>query len=316
LVTAFIVRRWYAIFVLVAFVVTILEFAVVAGLDPRIGSQLFVLERFYLMPLVILAPMGAVGLAWLAEWIASRQHATGSKTATIIAASITSVVVIACGVLAALNFSTNNVANDKVTDQYARSVLEGLQPNAILFVTNDYADVPVLYAQAVEHVRPDVSVIVSPILPAPWYQDELRHHGNFIMPAQVNTLNIVTANPGRPVAFVGNPPDKSLNGKYYLAIDGLTYNLVPEAVKVGVATTASQNLAKLATYVIPARSSIKPVSYEQGILDEYANIPATIGHYYVAAGHPKDAISWYVRAHLIDPSSVPINQELAKLRAG
>jgi len=56
---------------------------------------------------------------------------------------------------------------------FARATLESAPPRAVLFVAGDNDTYPLWYAQVGGHVRPDVSIVTVPLLPAEWYRAEL-----------------------------------------------------------------------------------------------------------------------------------------------
>jgi 4-amino-4-deoxy-L-arabinose transferase-like glycosyltransferase len=309
-VAGYLRARWYLVFVAIAVVMTLAEFLVVAGLNPQVPTQLFVLERFYLMPMVLLAPLGALALTLAADFLASR--ATSPRAAV---AWVAGFVLALCAVSVAANYSENNLSADKVTDHYARQVLAGLPPKDILFVTQDYADLPVLYAHAAEGVRPDVSVIVSAILYAPWYQEYLRNQGQVSVPDNVTTLSMVEANASRPISFIGNPPDKTLDGQFYLAQDGLAYSLEPEAANISLTSFTAQNQSALALLTFPTQDQIKSVSFEPSILQAYAAVPATVGQNWELRHQYRQALPWYEQAHRIYPADAQITSDLNQLKA-
>ena len=87
--------------------------------------------------------------------------------------------------LAAIPFALNWRAVDRrrepaatVPNAFARATLESAPPRAVLFVAGDNDTYPLWYAQVAEHVRPDVTVVTVPLIPAEWYRAELaRRHG-------------------------------------------------------------------------------------------------------------------------------------------
>jgi hypothetical protein len=313
-VVAFFRLRWYWLLAATAFLMsTVITLAVVTG-DPHAGAVLFVLERFFLLPLVIATPLAAVGLAAATDWLAQAwKTRAADRERQLFAVGATGVILLLSVLGVVANYSTLDVSGDRVTDNYARQVLSGLRPHAILFVTGDFADLPILYAHAVEHVRPDVAVVISPLLNTSWYQAELRRSGALNVPASVSTLGIVQANGDRPIDFVGNPPDKSLDGSYFLYLDGLTYDLEPQSTNISVDQAIADNTAKLASYAVPVASAIKPVSFEGAILAEYANIPSTIGQDYEADKDSADALTWFRKALAIDPRNGYVLRQIHQL---
>jgi hypothetical protein len=278
---------------------------------------MFVLERFYLMPMVVLAPLAAVGVVGLADWFSERRMMLDVASAPHIMAALLGVAIVAASAaIVTSNYTTINVSHDKVTENYVRDALGGLPEHAVLFVTGDFADFPILYAQSVEGVRRDVTVIVSPLLGAPWYISQLRAEHRIDIPHTVTTRAIVAANPSSEFFFIGQPPDKTLTGYYYFANQGLTSEIVPQAQNLNITTYAAQNNALLAQYHVPSYKKIKRVSFESFILDAYANIPASLGGNYGSANSIGLAIKYYEQAHAMDPRNEVVIKELKKLKAG
>jgi 4-amino-4-deoxy-L-arabinose transferase-like glycosyltransferase len=303
--------RWYFWFALLAVVGSGVGFMFATNLDPTTSIGLFVLERFFLMPLVVAAPLVGFGVIWLGQMVAERrrsidrQKAIGGFAALVVAASL---------VVVGLNYSTVNVSNDHVAGNYARDEVAGLKPHTILFA-NDESDVTTLYMTTVARVRPDVTVVLGSLLGSPWYVQLLRHNDQLNVPAHVSTLSIMRANATRPIAFTGQPPDNSLNGKYYLYPDGLVSYPRLVGHPVLVTQDESDNEAQLSRLHVPDYRSIKPDSNEQAILDAYAAVPYRIGQAYALAGNKPEAIVWYRRTLAMDPSLTVAAKALEKLGA-
>jgi hypothetical protein len=304
MVSAYRRLRWYFWFVIFAVFFTGFVFNFATNLDPSNSVDLFILERFFLLPLVIVAPLVGLGICWLAEIITSFRPSLSVYRVTAGAAVA---IVVASLIVVGLNYSTLNVSNDHVAGNYSRDVLGGLKYRTILFV-NDAADVTTLYMTTVARVRPDVTVLVASALADPWYAQVLRHNHQIHVPARMTILSIIRANPGRPVAVTGpSAPDNSIDGKYYLYPDGLVSLLEPVGHPILASTYESENEAQLARIHVPNYRTIKPDSLEQALLDYYAAIPYRIGQAYALAGNKSEAIRWYRKALAMDPSvSAPV----------
>jgi 4-amino-4-deoxy-L-arabinose transferase-like glycosyltransferase len=99
----------------------------------------------------------------------------------------------------------------------ARRILASAPRSAIVLARGDNEAYPVWYMQEVERLRPDVTVIVVPLLPAQWYRAELeRRHA--LLPRQLVTTwkgvgpSLVAicekaAAMRRPVAHAGTGPE-------------------------------------------------------------------------------------------------------------
>lgn len=74
----------------------------------------------------------------------------------------------------AANWDAASRTGEKFTQEWARDILMSLEPNAIIITNGDNDSFPLWYAQAVEHLRPDVTVALTPYLDMPWYARQLN----------------------------------------------------------------------------------------------------------------------------------------------
>jgi hypothetical protein len=74
----------------------------------------------------------------------------------------------------AANWDVASRNGETFTQEWARDVLMSLEPNAIIITNGDNDSFPLWYAQAVENLRPDVTVALTPYLDAPWYARQLN----------------------------------------------------------------------------------------------------------------------------------------------
>jgi len=72
------------------------------------------------------------------------------------------------------NWFTHDRSNYYVAQDYARNMLAGLEPDAIVFTGGDNDTYPLWYIQSVERYRTDVRVIVLTLLNTPWYVKQMR----------------------------------------------------------------------------------------------------------------------------------------------
>lgn len=72
------------------------------------------------------------------------------------------------------NFDDHNRSHRYFALEYARNFLESCQPNAILFTSADNDTYPFWYAQEVEGIRRDVTIVLMPYLSADWYVNQMR----------------------------------------------------------------------------------------------------------------------------------------------
>jgi hypothetical protein len=68
--------------------------------------------------------------------------------------------------------------------EFAKALLEPLPQRTVLFVAGDNDTYPLWFAQQVEGLRRDVTVVTMPLLGAPWYVAEIERRHHLVGPAQ------------------------------------------------------------------------------------------------------------------------------------
>ena len=89
---------------------------------------------------------------------------------------------------------------------YARTVLDRTPADALVLTLRDEDTFPLWYAHYAEHQRPDIAVVVKPLLEFEWYRANLRQvYPTLQVPSQQQngwTAALVQANaPRRPICF-------------------------------------------------------------------------------------------------------------------
>src|SRR5262249_26216851 len=149
-----------------------------------------------------------------------------------------------------LDQSRNHVAG-----QYARDLLNGLEPRALVFAGGDEHAGPLSYVQAVEGLRPDVTIVMTPLLNGRWYVRHLKtRHPDVVIPfdtydgqSRDRALKaLVDANRGRPMVQVGQPVDESLKGSYGYIASGLVSRIEPITQRFDLAEVVADNERLLA----------------------------------------------------------------------
>jgi hypothetical protein len=100
----------------------------------------------------------------------------------LVAASAVGASVVVLSV--ALHWRACDESGNRLAEDYSRNLLASLPPRAVLFSTQwDHLVSPTYYLQAVEGVRPDVTVIDSELLRRSWYVRELQRRDPGLMAA-------------------------------------------------------------------------------------------------------------------------------------
>jgi hypothetical protein len=80
-----------------------------------------------------------------------------------------------------------------VAPAVARELLRSAPPNAVLVTGGDNDSFPAWYAQAVEGMRPDVTVVVAPLLATEWYRAQLARRTTILSQGDVAANRSVDA---------------------------------------------------------------------------------------------------------------------------
>jgi hypothetical protein len=151
----------------------------------------------YLLPVsIMLALWLALGAAQAAAWLARWPRAR---------------VLLALGMLVALigtgwrAFPHVDASTDRRAIAYAAAVLHHAPPEALLIAHNDHEAFPLWYAHYAQMQRPDVVVVVEPLLGFAWYRDTLRQTYATLTireRAAPTAAALHAANPQRPLCRV------------------------------------------------------------------------------------------------------------------
>jgi hypothetical protein len=126
--------------------------------------------RHYLPVCVTIAVLVAYGLAVVLEWATSLSR---GRSRAILAATVLSCALAPVAQLAR-NWATHDASKRHFTHDYASNALRTLPPNAIYFTVGDNDTFPVMYLQAVEGVRRDVTIINLSVANIPEWPERLR----------------------------------------------------------------------------------------------------------------------------------------------
>ena len=298
-------RRWYFWFSLTAFLFTGPLFAAYANMNISAPLARFVLERFYLLPQVVLAPVSAFGLAALA----GRRRILGSV-----------VVLAAVTVLVVTTYEKVDQSKNHAARALAEDILASLEPHSILVVNGDEVIMPLSYLQDAEGQRPDVALVAFPFLLTDWYAPQLRRrHPDLVIPFEryggnTGTLKaLFDANPGRPAAVDGITDEASLHGSYWFYRRGLVSVVEPVSKDVSVDQMIADNERLLSRYRPPAPDSIKSNSLEPSILTHYATPAFVVGQQCKELHYDRQAREWFERALALDPSLTQVRDLLSQM---
>ena len=235
-------QRWYFWFSLIAFLCVGPLFAWITNLNLATApSALFVLQRFFLLPQVVVAPLIAFGVLLIAEVIASSVPA---RPVPLVAGALLIVLVVSV----ITTYRRVDQSHNRIARSFGEDVFTTVEPHTILLTTGDGFAIPLMYLSIAERKRPDVALIFLPLLPADWYLRQLRErYPDLAVPydhydgQRQNLRALIEANPGRPVAIIGTVPDKSLDQYYWSYQRDLVSVMEPASRQITLSEMASDN---------------------------------------------------------------------------
>jgi 4-amino-4-deoxy-L-arabinose transferase-like glycosyltransferase len=294
--------RWYFWTVATAFLICGPLFIAYANANVAVATARFLLMRFYLLPQVVFAPLAALGIVFVAE-LARRRIADPPRW---LPSAVAGAVLVLAVVEVAVAYGGVDRSGDHVARHFAEDILATAPAGSIVLASGDHVVLPLIYLQAVEGAKPDITVIAWPLLGLDWYQRELKlRHPELNLPFARyelgdGLLTLVRANPDRRFVLTGEEA-QSLQGTYGIFPQGLTLPIVDAKQLLDLTTVAQANEQLLASYRIPSLAEIDKDSFERFIVTWYALVAFRVGAQYENAKQYAPAQSWYERALVIDP---------------
>lgn len=306
---AFRKQRWYFWFVLLGFVWVGPFFVWITNLNLTTAPMaMFVLERFFIFGHVVTAPLVALGFLFIGELFPARRVLAG---AALLVAMVSLV----------LHYPFQDESDNHVARRFTDDVFASVEPGTILFVSGDAMTLPLVYEHVVEKKRPDVALVVIPLLRGDWYLRQLkRRYQDLTVPfdhfdgEKVDLKTLVDANPARPKAIIGNAPELSrLDADYRPVPRGLVIVITPKSERLLLAEVVSAHERIERTFRPPSPREVRAWTFEQDLANSYALADCRIGRQYEEVGDKAEARRWYRRAHDLSPDLRLVQEALARV---
>ena len=318
LVSAYRDARWYFWFGLISLIFAGPLFISITNLNLAAApSALFVLQRFFLLPQIVLAPFAAFGFLWLTNLI-RRAVPAASRAAPVILAGAAALLIM---LMIGLRYGRIDQSHNFIERHFAEDLWQTIQPRSVLIARGDFA-FALTYFQKVEHVRPDTDVLLLPLLGTKWYIRQFRReHRDFIIPfdrydaATNNLKQIVDANNNRPWCIAGTIGNEhhSLDQDYWPYQRGLLLVIERKGTNDSLQQMVDENEHLFASYHPPQPNSVRFDTFENDIITMYAWPAYRIGNDCVTVGLRDLAAQWYKRALAINPNFAKAREALARL---
>jgi hypothetical protein len=310
--------RWYFWFCLIAFIFTGPFFVWITGLNLATApSGLFVLQRFFLLSHVVLAPLAAFGVLAIRQFVARSANSAQSWAWPVVTATCLVAVLISV----TTNYRRIDQSRNFIARYFGEDVFNTARPGSTLLVSGDGLAFPLMYLQQVENVGKETTLVVLPLLLGEWYVRQLREqHPDLVVPFERydlennNLKTFVAANQERTIAATGTVGnDHSLDADYWPYQQGLLIVIMPKSRNVPLDKLLTENERLLSRYHSPAPGTIRTNTFEGDILNIYAYPAFNIGGSCERAGLKAEARTWYERALTINPQFSKAREALARL---
>jgi hypothetical protein len=307
--------RPFLVFALIAFAFAGPAFLLVSNVSVAEEFARTILQRFFLLSHVVLAPLAALGIVLVAEALRGARRRPRAVAAS---AGLATVAAMAIG---ALSFAGIDESTDRTARTYAEDLLASTPNGSLLLASGDPVVFPLRYLLATEHARPDVTFAILPLMRAEWYVRQLRReHPDLVLrhptyagpPATMRAL--VEPNLARGVTLKAEPLDDSTAGTYWTYQHGLVRQLRPLTETVDLGSFVDDNRALLAMYRPPDPAFTATRPWEHLVQLDYGLAAYGVGREYEIAKQTTEARAWYERALAIAPDLADAKAALARLR--
>jgi hypothetical protein len=257
---------------------------------PPNGLGLYVVQRFHVLPALVLAIPTAVGLSSVFDkhrWRVRRSQPVAVAVATL-------------GFAAAIATTLPHLArvHTPAVEKYARNVLGSLPPDAVLFAGQDDQYFGIGYVQWALGVRQDVTFVAWQLTGVPWYGQRLARRGVFApegdAPALVRVIEYLHGT-GRPVFFelARRPaPTAELAARYPTYPYGPLIHVLPRGTQPPpIDEVARQNAALYEAFDLNYSPPGDSDEFATTIHHRYAATWKTLASTYAAVGR-HDAAAW------------------------
>jgi hypothetical protein len=261
---------------------------------PFEGAAPTVVERFYLLPEVVLTVLGALSLDVLVPWLLARDGWTAALTVQL---SLTTGILTVPEVLE---------HNRPTVALYIENTLRAAPDHAIIVGTGDHRWGGFMYARYVLHLRPDVVCVVPAMMRQVWYRRDLEatlgvsfetpEHGA-VGPEAFMARLLAT---GRPVLYTDWPAPAVEKTRHYSVGTLMRVLRDVEAPPLPPALE-SMNLEVFSRYALEPTPPRDPHGWGYGLQVDYARAWGELGEAYGRDGDVAKEQESYRRAARFAP---------------
>jgi hypothetical protein len=307
--------RPFLAFALIAFAFAGPAFLLVSNVSVAEEFARTILQRFFLLSHVVLAPLAALGIVLIADALKGTLR---RPQAVAVSAALAALAAIA---IAALLFNGIDESTDRTARTYAEDLLASTPNGSLLLASGDPVVFPLRYLLTTEQARPDVTFAILPLMRAEWYVRQLgREHPDLVLryPSyggpQATMRALVEPNLARGVTLKAELLDDSTASAYWTYQHGLVQRLRPLTETVDLTSFVDDNRALLSSYRPPDPAFAATRPWEHLVVLDYGLVAYRVGGEYELAKQNAEARAWYERALAIAPDLAEAKSGLARLR--
>jgi hypothetical protein len=261
---------------------------------PLEGAGPTVIQRFYLLPEVLVTVLAALSLDLLAPALMASEAPV---------AGLTLLAAVAAAASAASKVREHNRPSVAL---YIENTLRGAPPDAIVVGTGDHRWGGFMYARYVTHQRPDVLCVVPSMLAQAWYRHELESalHASFETPEHravgPRTLLARLLATGRPVLYT-DWPAPAVEGTRHYSVGTLMRVLRDDERPPDAETLAALNASTFDAYALEPTVPEDPNGWGYGLQVDYARAWGELGQAFAREGATEKEDESYRRAARFAP---------------
>lgn len=304
------------IYLLLAFFFSGVFFVLYANAAINNPLLLGVLQRFYIMPAVMVSFWIGLGIKNIFKWIKNKKFPN-----VILKTAPAAVTLALLGWEFSAHIEEADFRENFIAEDFAHNILLSLPEDALFFVSGDVASIGVDYLQLVEQKRPDIIALDQAKLTYDWYYAQAKARfqqvtlpGERYDGAAIQNRHLIAVNIGRrPVCFM-DFKEQSYQSNFRALPLGLVYRMAPKSQPVNVDSLEARTNALYSTFKMRGWQREYPrTRFEFEVKQIYAEPFFRLAYEFEQAGNVAKAEHYYKRTLEWNPYHYKVLKNLAVL---
>lgn len=294
---------------------TILFFFPQAGFPPENLLLRGVIERFYMLPNLILAFWMGIGIHFAGTFLKERKRKTG-------AVLLYGTALFLFGPLAlGLRYREVDQSQNRTAYDFGKNILRSVPEKALLFTSGDMPTNTVNYLQLVEGFRASVICLDQELLTYPWYVRSVKNRfpsvklrGEKYDNIALRNIHFIEDNQATyPVYFFGfKKGDESFKERYSYVPAGLVFKIVPKGAAIDPEEVERENQRILASFErLSMAAKPSPKTFEREMKERYAVPYFELGLLFYQKGIYARSVHFYKQSLRENPDYASTHKNLA-----